>query len=749
MKLINSVAVVFVGLSAWAAPVRDTLSLNGTWQFDQTATAFPPAKFTRKIPVPGLIHLAEPKIADYNVFFQKPNGVTFGEQHNLEDRSYQPKYSWYRRTFQLPKSREGREAVITLLKSQYVTRVFINGMEAGSSIECYTPIEFPITNYLKPDQANEVLIQVGDRAWLPSQAAGSTDKEKVNYLPGIWDDVFITFTQKFRVHRALMLPSVSQKQVKAKVQIRSLYPPQLLFGTSIYDTCAVEIEIRETKTGRQVAQARQTMRVKRDNLTELTLDIPLQNPHLWTPDDPFLHTATVRLLDKGQPSDEWTKRFGMREFGKEGRFFTLNGEKIILRGSNITLHRFFEDPESRALAWDRQWVRKLLTDLPKQQHWNAMRICVGLVPDFWYDLADEAGLMLQNEWFHWQNHGWNEQTRQEYTNWVWTDGNHPSIVIWDAINENWDPYIGTQLIPELKKLDPTRIWDSGFMTTADLGALDDMDEPHPYVDLALDENYAVFRDKNPYPLGKLNYSAHEWQAQFVNSSVPQLVNEYGWMWLWRDGTPSKLTVKNYDYYLPKGATAQDRWALQAYWLQLQTEWLRAGRSLAGVLHFCYLTNNYGYTGDAFVGPVAQLNPSPMLQWFRHCFAPTAVFIDLTDERYMKHVPPHAPGSTLAVNLMGITDSPEAVRGQVTVRLLNSAGKEVQKRELAVAIPAFGRQALPMTLPLPTQADGYLLLAEFRPDGQPTTKPVLSRRYLKVGQAGQSYRFYELTEKEYL
>ena len=36
-------------------------------------------------------------------------------------------------------------------------------------------------------------------------------------------------------------------------------------------------------------------------------------------------------------------------------------------------------------------------------HWNAMRICVGLVPDFWYDIADEHGLLLQNEWNYWQN----------------------------------------------------------------------------------------------------------------------------------------------------------------------------------------------------------------------------------------------------------------------------------------------------------------------------------------------------------
>ena len=80
-------------------------------------------------------------------------------------------------------------------------------------------------------------------------------------------------------------------------------------------------------------------------------------------------------------------------------------------------------------------------------------------PDFWYDLADEYGLLFQNEWLYWQHHGWDDQIRKEYTDWVWADGSHPSIAIWDALNENQHPYIGNVLIPELKKLDPTRVWE--------------------------------------------------------------------------------------------------------------------------------------------------------------------------------------------------------------------------------------------------------------------------------------------------
>lgn len=731
---------VAIGASA-LAQTSDTLNLNGTWQFEQTEKAIPPLKFTRHIPVPGLIHMAVPKIDQYNILFRKPDKVVFSEQHNLENQEYKPRYNWYYKKIKISNSLKEKNAVLTIMKSMFVTRVFINGMDVGSSMECFTPIEFPITKFLKFGQENEILIQVGDRAWLPSEAAGGTDKEKVNYLPGIWDNVFISFSGKFAVHKMLLLPSLKDKKVIAKLQIRSFYPPQLLFGTSIFDSCTVQISIKEKVSGKIVASIQKRASIKRDNITSIEIPVAINSPRLWSPDDPFLYTASVKLSENNSLSQERSKNFGMREFSSQGKFFTLNGEKILLRGTNITLHRFFEDPECQYLPWDKAWVKKLLDEIPKENHWNMMRICVGIVPDFWYDIADEAGLMFQNEWMYWQNHGWDEQIKKEYTNWVWSDGNHPSIVIWDGINENWDNYIGQKLIPELRQIDNTRIWDAGYMTADDLGALDQMDEPHPYVDIALREDYKTYRDKNPYPLGDLDYPALEWQDKFISSSVPQLVNEYGWMWLWRDGSASKLTVKNYDYYLGENATHDDRRELQAYWLQLQTEWLRAERSLAGVMHFCYLTNNYGFTGDAFVGKIKDLSPSPMLNWFKHCFAPTAAFIDLTDERYMKRLKPHKPSSQLIFDIFAVNDLKLPASGNIKIRLLDSDGKEVLTTESIAHIPGYGKTNIPFAITLPEKKDGYLLLAEFTSAAE--TKPVISRRYIKVGADDDHYRFYNM------
>lgn len=730
----------FLSVFAWADDGRTTISLNGEWDFDQTELAFPPRKYTRKIPVPGLVHLARPKISQYEKFFKKPDGVELVEQFNFLERDYTPMYNWYKRKVFIDEKFKDEQLFLTIKKSQYVTRVFVNGHEVGASMECYTPMDFNITSAVKYGSDNEILIQVGDRAWLPSEAAGGTDKEKVHYLPGIWDDVFITATGKMRVDKVLFLPSLAKGLVTVKTLVRSLYPPQMLYGDKMKDSCKIEFCVKEKTTGRIVGKKMIEGEAKRDNRTYFETSISLDNPKAWTPDSPFLYEGEVSVYDQDEFVDRYSVNFGMRDFSRKGKFFTLNGDKFYLRGSNITLQRFFEDPDCQALAWDREWVKKLMVDLPKSIDWNAMRICVGIVPDFWYDLCDEYGIVLQNEWLYWQNHGWDEQVRKEYTNWVWSDGNHPSIVIWDAINENWDSYIGNTLIPELKELDPTRIWDAGYMTSDQMGTNDEMDEPHPYRALTLMHSSELndYFKNNPYNLGALH---ENWVgfSSILDAGVPQLVNEYGWIWLWRDGRPSKLTLNNYNYYLGENATPEQCRELQAYWLELETEWLRSERSVGGILAFCHLTNNYGFTGDWFINDIKDLEPSPAFRWFKHCFAPSAVFIDLADRRYTKHLEPLKPGSDLVFNLVGVNDLNKESSGKVLLKLLDEKGTIISTQEESIVIEPFGKRLQPCLLKLPSKSGGYLLIAEYHEKGR--AKPVLSRRYLKVGDAVTSFKDY--------
>jgi hypothetical protein len=718
---------------------RTTLNLNGVWEFDQTLTAFPPVKFTRTIAVPGLVHLAVPKIEDYDKFFRRPDKVEVKQQHNLYNIDYTPRYSWYRKVITVSAGMQGKEAVISIKKSQYVTQVYINGMDMGTSMACYTPVEFVVTGALKYGTGNEILIKVGDRVWLPAEAAGGTDKEKEHYLPGIWDDVELSFTGKVRVNRLLVLPSVAEKKVTVKAQLRNLSPAQVFYGDAMSDSVTLTVSIAEKRSGKVLVSQSGRYSTKRDNLSETVLDIPLPQFTAWSPDSPFLYTAKATVSDGSTVLDEWSKTFGMRDFTRKGKFFYLNGEKTILRGTNITLQRFFEDPDCANLVWDKEWVKKLLVNYPKKLNWNAMRICVGIVPDFWYDLADEYGLLFQNEWLYWQNHGWNDQIRKEYTDWVWADGSHPSIAIWDAINENWDDYIGGTLIPELKKLDPTRIWDAGYMTS-DQMALDEMDEPHPYQG-PLWVSITDF-EKKPYMLGNLDYKPGVIRA-IDESGSAQLINEYGWIWLWRNGKPSKLTVDVYNYYLGKNSSPAENRDLQAYWMQLETEWLRSNTNAAGVLAFCYLANNYGYTGDWFIDNIKDLKPGPTLGWFRHAFTPAATFINLADERYVKNQPAHKTGSTLLFNLAGINNLGSPAVGKVRIRMINQQGKTSGEQEFPVIMASYARSDIPVSLTLPLVPGGYVLTAEFTPENG---TPVISRRYIKVGEL-KEYAFYRLEPGE--
>jgi hypothetical protein len=716
---------------------RTVIDLNGTWEFDRTEKAFPPKKYSRTIPVPGLIHLSEPKIDDYDIWFKKPDVTEAKQAHGVYDIDYKPKYNWYRKMVRIGKDLNDREFLLRINKSQYVTQVYVNGIDMGTSMECYTPVEFPVTRALRIGEENEILIKVGDRFWLPPQAAGSTDKEKEHYLPGIWDDVELIAAGKIQVNNTLMLPDAAGGKVLAKVRMRSFYPQQIMYGDPKFDSVQVKVEVFEKLSGKKVGENSIQANVRREHFTLAEIPVTISDPKLWSPDHPYLYSTKTILLVGGQDIDLQEDQFGLRDFERRGKYFYLNGEKILLRGSNITLQRFFEDPDCADLVWNREWVKKLIIDDPKAIYWNAMRICVGIVPDFWYDLADEYGMLFQNEWNYWQTHGWDEQIRDEYTHWVWSDGNHPSIVIWDAINENWDEYIGNTLIPELQKLDPTRTWDAGYMTASHMG-IDEMDEPHPYEGRVpwKSEGESIQMD---YPLGDLDYR-NEKNIASTESSAAQLVNEYGWVWLWRNGKPSKLTTQVYNYYVEENSTAEANRAFQAYWLQCETEWLRSIRAHAGVLAFTHLTNNYGYTGDWYINDIAELESGPTLGWFRHAFAPSAVFINHPDERYMKQFEPHKPGSRLLFTLKAINDLNEAESGKVMISLLDHKGMAIWRQEQEVQVAPYGEKSYPVVIDLPSEAGGYILVTEFAGNLSPLKRQI-SRRYINVGTTNN--RFFEV------
>ncbi|HET6557881.1 MAG TPA: hypothetical protein VFG54_11245, partial [Prolixibacteraceae bacterium] len=142
----------------------------------------------------------------------------------------------------------------------------------------------------------------------------------------------------------------------------------------------------------------------------------------------------------------------------------------------------------------------------------------------------------------------------------------------------------------------------------------------------------------------------------------------------------------------------------------------------------------------FAGNIKDLKPTPTLDWLQHAFAPSATYINLTDERYVRMVEPHQPGSNLLFNLAGVNNYPSIVSGSVKVKLLDGTGKSVLEQVLNVKLQPYVRTDIPVSIQLPEVLGGYVLVAEFTPENG---KAVISRRFLKVGQAA-SYTYFNLS-----
>ena len=77
----------------------------------------------------------------------------------------------------------------------------------------------------------------------------------------------------------------------------------------------------------------------------------------------------------------------------------------------------------------------------KQCIGTPLRYCIGFPPEFWYDIADEEGLLIQDEFPIWTTTKRPEKLEAakiipEYHAWMRERWNHPSVVIWDAQNES-------------------------------------------------------------------------------------------------------------------------------------------------------------------------------------------------------------------------------------------------------------------------------------------------------------------------
>jgi F5/8 type C domain-containing protein/glycosyl hydrolase family 127 (putative beta-L-arabinofuranosidase)/glycosyl hydrolase family 2/beta-L-arabinofuranosidase (glycosyl hydrolase family 127) len=678
---------------------RRVISLDGRWQIAEGKMEPAPTAFERKAPVPGLVSLAEPpfvepgpKVADRKRFSQKdPRRDAF----------------WYRRTFRL----DGPvPAVATLLvrKAMFGARVILNGRPLGDHFPSFTPGHFPAGAALREGE-NEVLIRVGaDRDAVGPAIPSGFDFEKDRYIPGIFDSVELVLSGTPHFLDVQAAPDLAGKAVRVRARLENAGDPT---------AARLSFTVREARSGKEAGRlTTEPVSLARGEEKVVDVRIPLADVRRWSPDDPFLY-----ILEAESGADSFRTRFGMRElrFDPASGHAILNGKPFFLRGSNITLYRFFEDAECKARPWDGEWVRRL-HERVKEMHWNCLRYCIGFPPEAWYDIADELGILIQDEFPLWHGApGWDVynwprelgrgELAREYAEWMRERWNHPCVMIWDANNETASPET-SPAIQAVRALDlSARPWDNSYSPPLEPG---DVLESHPY------QFNAGFRLRDlarasPIPQG--NPVPNDGRRGVV-------INEYGWHWLNRDGTPTTLTRDIYKSVLGEDASPERRFHMQATWLAAATEFWRSGRKAAAVMHFTTLgySRPDGQTSDHWKD-VERLEWEPEFRrYVRDAFAPIGLMLD-----FRNMAPIQGTSSRVEVALIDDLDAPW--NGPVTLRVRRGDRALAELRQEGRLEP-FGRTELAFEVRWPAESGPCVLEAEIQGAGG---EPVKSVRDIEV------------------
>jgi len=195
--------------------------------------------------------------------------------------------------------------------------------------------------------------------------------------------------------------------------------------------------------------------------TLINAEVRIDSPHLWDLEHPYLYRVTARLQADGiHGTHEGSVRCGFRDFRVVNGYFRLNGKRVFLRSThtgNVSPIGQVLPPDSAA-----DLLRKDML-YAKAVGFNSVRF-IGVAYPYQLDLCDEIGLMVEEEtyagWLLEDSPKMKERTDRSTREMILRDRNHPSVTMWQMLNETSDGPIFRHAVKSLRlvrSLDETRL----------------------------------------------------------------------------------------------------------------------------------------------------------------------------------------------------------------------------------------------------------------------------------------------------
>ncbi len=324
---------------------------------------------------------------------------------------------WYRNTFSLPEFKKGKKALLIFEGAMSEPQVYLNGKKIGNWGYGYSYFYIDITNDLKVGSENVLAVKLTNLPFSSRWYPGA----------GLYRKVSIEVKEEESFAQwGTSITTPEMKDNNAVVDIKAE-----VNGTN----ASIVTQIKDADNN--VVATQKDTEIKDGKFHQV---MSVANPHLWSPETPYLYTATTKLYAAdGTLKDEQNIKFGIRFIKYEpNKGFSLNGKVTKFKG--VCLHH---DLGPLGAAVNKAALRRQLTIL-KDLGCNAIRSSHNMPSFEQLELADEMGFMFLAESFdEWAKpkveNGYHrffeEYAEKDIVNLVRATRNHPCIVMWSSGNE--------------------------------------------------------------------------------------------------------------------------------------------------------------------------------------------------------------------------------------------------------------------------------------------------------------------------
>lgn len=367
---------------------------------------------------------------------------------------------WYRRAFEIPAAWRDRRVRLNFEAVDWHAAVWVNGTRAGDNRGGYVPFSIDITEALREENRQELVVGV----WDPTNAGGQSIgkqalpemKKGFRYEPttGIWQSVWLEPVPETHIAHLGLIPQKDVRSVSARADV-------------LGDLAGASVEFRVLFEDQVVCRGNSAPG------TALVLKVP--DARCWSPESPTLYGLEAVLKRDDHVLDRVRSYFGLRRIelkadAKGVQRIHLNGKPIFQFGpldQGYWPDGGLTPPSDEAARFDVQYLKDIGC--------NMVRVHMKTHPARWYYWCDRLGLLVWQDFVCTRKFeprltkASKRQWETEQRRMIDHLRNHPCIVQWTIFNEGWGQYATARLTRWTEKCDPSRLVAS-FSGWTDTGA---------------------------------------------------------------------------------------------------------------------------------------------------------------------------------------------------------------------------------------------------------------------------------------